>query len=182
MDGTALIYGALGLVVAAAQALRTPDRVTAPRLVAWAVAWPFFAPWVLARPAAGPAPSRLEGARRALAPLERRLVEMDALLASPEFDPARVEAALAELRGRGVPDDDPRVQSVRARARNIARLRRMRETAGADIERALLRLEEMVGHLRLLRFTDGAGAAEVVALLDETAAVVRALGEAPWLA
>jgi hypothetical protein len=171
-----------------------------------AVFWPFFAPGLLAAratpvphaPQARIAEARLlaalekvEGiAEEVLAPevarvraitgqlgsMERRVAEMDELLRSPEFDPAAAKAALESLALRAVLDDDPRVQSVRARLRNLERLRTLRDRTASDLERVCLKLEEMSSHLQLLKFA-GRPDAEVVRLVKDIAESVEGVTE-----
>ncbi len=111
-----------------------------------------------------------------LAAMEKRVREMDELLGTSEFDAASARAALDELRGRGLPDDDARVESVRARLRNIERLASMRDRAREDLERVTLKLEEMSLKLKLLKFA-GRSDAEVVHLIKEVAQSVEELTE-----
>jgi hypothetical protein len=120
--------------------------------------------------------ARVRGLDGALAQMEQRLTEMDALLATPEFDPAAAQAALAALEARGVAEDDPRRQSLRARLRNIERLRGMRTRTSEDLERVVLKLEEMGSQLQLLRFAGGSDA-DAVRLLKDIAASVEEVTE-----
>jgi hypothetical protein len=108
--------------------------------------------------------------------MEGRLREMDTLLGSPEFDADRAETVLRGLEGRGYAEDDPRVQSVRARRRNIEQLRQMRDRAGQDLERALLKMEEMRSQVLLLRFANRPET-ELVDLIRDIAATVEGLTE-----
>jgi hypothetical protein len=120
--------------------------------------------------------ARVEKLTESLAAMEGRLREMDTLLGSPEFDADRAETALRGLEGRGYAEDDPRVQSVRARRRNIEQLRQMRDRAGQDLERALLKMEEMRSQVLLLRFANRPET-ELVDLIRDIAATVEGLTE-----
>jgi hypothetical protein len=125
----------------------------------------------------------VERIRRLAEPLRamvRRLEEMDELLASPEFDRGRAEAKLAELDGLAAPDD-PRTQSLRARLRNIERLSEMRAHTRIELERALLRIEEMSAEIALLKFA-GRPDAELLRELKEIADGVEGLAEGLWSA
>ncbi|MHB8877602.1 MAG: hypothetical protein ACYC8T_28255 [Myxococcaceae bacterium] len=121
-----------------------------------------------------PEVARVRAITGQLSSMERRVAEMDELLGSPEFAPAAAEAALRDLAGRGVSDEDPRVQSVRARLRNIERLRALRDRTAGDLERVSFKLEEMSSQLQLLKFA-GRPDAEVVRLVKE---IAESVGEA----
>lgn len=101
---------------------------------------------------AEPELARIRVLSRSMTALEARVHEMDALLGSPEFDLAAAERALDDLVRRGIAEADGRVASVRARLRNIAHLRALRERAAGDLERVCLQLEGIPAQLRLLRF------------------------------
>ena len=242
---TALIYGLLGAVVAAALALRAERAhpfYRGGQVLVWWLLWPLFAPMLLGgrealttplatAPASPAAPSsgggggggdgrpggksgsaldprlraaedrllgalgrldgvthalltpeieRLRGLTGALGGLVKRLAEMDALLGSPEFDARQAAATLEDLRRRGQGDDDARVESVKNRLRNITRLEEMHRRAGEQLERALLKMEEMSSQLLLLQFTEGPEM-DVVDRVREIAASVEGLSEG-WLA
>ena len=90
-----------------------------------------------------------------LAAMQRRIAEMDALLESDEFDAEQAEATLRRLADDpDVADDDERIESVRARLRNIQRLHNMRRRARQNLDRAVLKMEEMASQILLLRFAD----------------------------
>lgn len=87
--------------------------------------------------------------------MERRIAEMDALLESSEFDRRQAEHTLRRLvDDPGIDEDDQRVESVRARLRNIERLNAMRDSARRDLDRAVLKMEEMISQILLLQFAD----------------------------
>ncbi|MCC7381982.1 MAG: hypothetical protein IT384_09140 [Deltaproteobacteria bacterium] len=112
--------------------------------------------------------------------MAHRLAEMDALLAAPEFDreqAARRFAAL-ESSARG---DDPRLETLRARLRNIDRLERMRAQTETALDRALLELEELGAQVRLLKFA-GRTDEEVLERLRAIAAGIEGLAEELWSA
>jgi len=168
--------------------------------------WPVFAPFLLApaRPAAAGTPparaardrlvgalgqveglaadvlrpevARLRGLVDAVGKMEARVAEMDALLATPEFDRAAASGQLEALARRGLPPEDARVQSVQARLRNMERLVAMRERTAADLERVVLQLEEVGSRLQLLKFA-GRPDAELVELLQSVASSVEEVTE-----
>src|SRR5262249_46324212 len=97
----------------------------------------------IAEEALAPEVARLHALRGSLASMGRRLAEIDEVLASAEFDKGRMDATLRDLAARGESDADSRVASVRVRLRNVERLRVMRARTADDLERALLKIEEM---------------------------------------
>ncbi len=119
---------------------------------------------------------RLRGLVEAVGKMETRVAEMDALLATPEFDRAAASGQLEALARRGLPPEDARVQSVQARLRNMERLAAMRERTAADLERVVLQLEEMGSRLQLLKFA-GRPDAELVELLQSVASSVEEVTE-----
>lgn len=123
-----------------------------------------------------PEVARLRGLVDAVGRMEARVAEMDALLATPEFDRAGAGAQLETLSRRGLTAEDARVQSVQARLRNMERLAAMRERTAADLERVVLQLEEMGSRLQLLKFA-GRPDAELVALLQSVASSVEEVTE-----
>jgi hypothetical protein len=123
-----------------------------------------------------PEVARLRGLVDAMGKMEARVAEMDALLGTPEFDRAVAAGQLEALSRRGLPPEDPRVQSVQARLRNMERLGAMRERTAADLERVVLQLEEMGSRLQLLKFA-GRPDAELVELLQSVAASVEEVTE-----
>ena len=124
-----------------------------------------------------PEVARVRALGGSLGSMAKRLREIDELLGSPEFDEPRVQAALAGLEARGHGGDDPRVLSVRSRLRNIDRLRAMRARTSDDLERALLKIEEMASQMLLLKFA-GKPDAEVVGLIKDIADSVDSITEA----
>ncbi|HEX8697401.1 MAG TPA: hypothetical protein VF815_01060, partial [Myxococcaceae bacterium] len=123
-----------------------------------------------------PEVARLRGLVDAVGKMEARVAEMDALLATPEFNRAAASEQLEALAKRGLPPEDPRVQSVHARLRNMERLAEMRERTAADLERVVLQLEEMGSRLQLLKFA-GRPDAELVELLQSVASSVEEVTE-----
>jgi hypothetical protein len=217
--GTLVIYIVLGLVVAAATALRD-ERPAALRLAflftAGVLFWPFLAPSLFGGAAASPASApaadgplapRIQAAEDqvlaalakvkggvaagALAPeaarvrhlagslraLATRLGEIDATLRAPELDAAKLEERLAALGARGGGEGDARAQSLRARLRNVERLRALRARTHDDLERALFKMEEITSQMLLLKFA-GRPDAEVASLIDEIAEGVEGVAEA----
>jgi DNA repair ATPase RecN len=123
-----------------------------------------------------PEVARVHGLAGAMAAMEQRVREMDTLLATAEFDAAAATSALVQLESRGLAEDDPRLESVRSRLRNIDRLRQMRNRTGDDLERIVLKLEEMSSQLRLLEFA-GRSDAELVQVVKEIADSVQEVTE-----
>jgi hypothetical protein len=123
-----------------------------------------------------PEVARVHGLAGSMASMERRVREMNELLASPEFDMGAADGALAQLEARGLAEDDPRLQSVKSRLRNIERLRQMRDRTADDLERIILKLEEMSSQLRLLKFA-GRSDAELVRMIKDIADSVQEVTE-----
>jgi len=123
-----------------------------------------------------PEVARLRGLVDAMGKMEARVAEMDALLATPEFNRALASEQLEALSRRGLGPEDARMQSVQARLRNMERLAAMRERTAADLERVVLQLEEMGSRLQLLKFA-GRPDAELVELLQSVAASVEEVTE-----
>jgi hypothetical protein len=131
-----------------------------------------------------------------LAAMARRVGEMDELLATGEFDQERAQAALEAIGQQEDQQEDgadpdtadmhtadmhaadmqARRDSVRARLRNIRRLKQMRHASSADLERAILKIEEISSQIRLLRFADRPEH-EVSGLIQDIAATVEGLSE-----
>jgi hypothetical protein len=219
--GTAIIYTLLGLVVAAATALRE-ERPSRGRIAflftLGALFWPLFAPVLLGGAGAPRASDSREGsesgssariraaeadmlaalakvkggvAGEAMAPeaakvrdlagglraMAVRIGEIDEALAAPGLDPAAIEAQLADLAARGGTEADPRALSLRARLRNVERLRALRARTGDDLERALFKMEEITSQILLLKFA-GRPEAEVAELIDGIAGSVEGITEA----
>ncbi len=123
-----------------------------------------------------PEVERVHGLAGALHGMGRRLVEMDRLLATPEFSRTRTEALAKELEERCVREDDPRRESIRARAKNIERLAIMRARLSEDLDRALFKMEEMSSQMVLLNFA-GRPEAEVVHMIKDIAASIEGVAE-----
>jgi hypothetical protein len=113
----------------------------------------------------------VRGLLGALASMETRLGEMDALLATAEFDAAAAERTIAELAREAVAASDPRSEAARAKKRQAARLQAMRTTTAHELARALGRLEELVAQLKLLRFAAKADATALATIRDIADAV-----------
>jgi hypothetical protein len=118
--------------------------------------------------------ARVRGLLGALAAMEVRLGEMDALLGTSEFDDAAAERDLARLTKEAVSEGDPRIASAQARKRHALQLKTMRAKTAADFERALLRVDELASRLRLLRFAgrDDGDTLETIRDVAETIAGV----------
>ena len=123
-----------------------------------------------------PEAMRVKSLAGQMSAMARRVREMDELLATSEFDEGRAQAALADLAARGVAPEDPRTQSVRSRLRNIERLRAMRVTTSEDLERIILKLEDMSAQIKLLKFA-GRPDAEVVKMIKDIADSVEGVTE-----
>jgi hypothetical protein len=123
-----------------------------------------------------PEVTRVRGLAGSMASMARRVRDMDALLASQEFDPGVARAALQALAARGVGDADPRAQSIRARLRNIERLEGMRARTADDLERIVLKLEEMSSQIHLLKFA-GRSDEELVGMIKGIAESVAQAAE-----
>lgn len=92
---------------------------------------------------------------KSLRKMNGRLEEMETLLASDEFDAQQAEQTLRELLDDpDIGDSDERIESVRARLRNIERLETMRDNTRHNLDRALLKMEEMISQILLLQFAD----------------------------
>ncbi|HEY8211231.1 MAG TPA: hypothetical protein VIG99_27295 [Myxococcaceae bacterium] len=126
--------------------------------------------------AVGPEVARVRLVTGQVAAMERRVREIDQLLATEEFDLAAAREALARIAARGIPESDPRYQSLQVRVRNIERLQGIRERTLEDLEKISLKLEEMSSRLKLLRFA-GRPDAEVVQLFKEVADSVEEVTE-----
>ncbi len=118
---------------------------------------------------------------RSLAKMDQRAREMDELLQSPEFDLTRAQDTLTTLLAhtKNTPNPttpDTRTDSIRARIRNIERLQTMRERTRTDIERAVLKMEEMSSQILLLRFADHPET-DMAHLILEISATVDGLSE-----
>ncbi len=114
---------------------------------------------------------------RSLAKMDERAREMDELLQSPEFDPISAQTALNTLLEHTKnTEKDTRTESIRARIRNINRLQTMRERTRTDIERAVLKMEEMSSQILLLRFAD-CPETDMANIISDISATVDGLSE-----
>ncbi len=118
--------------------------------------------------------TQIDAMVRSLDAAEHRLQEMEELLHSHEFDMTQVDAALSDLHNKGYDDGEPRVRSLQARRRNIERLRIMRDRTRDELERALVKLEEISSQVLLLRFADQPET-KLSSLLKEVAGNVEGL-------
>lgn len=121
---------------------------------------------------------RVRGLSSQLTGMIRRLEEMDRLLSSPEFDRKEAEQRLAELTSRAQ-KDDPRIESLEARLRNIDRLHAMRARTHAELERALLMIEDLAARAVLLELA-GRPDMEVVQHIKDIADGVQRIAEGLW--
>jgi hypothetical protein len=123
-----------------------------------------------------PEVARIRGLAIALRGMAKRLSEMDELLKTPELSLERASELLAELSAGGKAADDARVESVRARIKNIERLGAMKRRSADELERALFKMEEMSSQIVLLKFA-GRPEAEVLQMIKEIAASVEGVAE-----
>ena len=130
----------------------------------------------LAEEVLAPEVRRVHDLTSAMGAMSRRIAEMEALLSTPQFAPDAAEAQLRELTSRGVPEDDARVESVRSRLRNVERLRTLRDRTRADLERILLKLEEMASQLHVLKFA-GRPEGELLRAIKDIADGVESIAE-----
>ncbi len=124
----------------------------------------------------GPEMERVRELTGSLGIMSRRIGEMDELLATDEFDEERAHKALETICAEDEPDNRARRDSVQARLRNIRRLKQMRQALSADLDRAILEIEEISSQIRLLRFADRPEH-EVSGLIQDIAATVEGLSE-----
>jgi DNA repair ATPase RecN len=120
--------------------------------------------------------ARVHGLARALRAMAKREREMEELLATPELSIERAKALLEDLAARNGQGDDTRLESVRARMKNIERLAAMKRRYGDELERALLKMEEMSSHMVLLKFADRPES-EVLSMIKDIAASVECVAE-----
>jgi hypothetical protein len=118
--------------------------------------------------------TQIDAMVRSLDTAEHRLQEMEEMLHSREFDMVQVDTALHDLRGKGYDDEEPRVRSLCARRRNIERLQTMRDRTRDELDRALVKLEEISSQVLLLRFADQPET-KLASLLKEVAGNVDGL-------
>jgi hypothetical protein len=122
-----------------------------------------------------PEVERVRSLMDSLDDMARRRDDMESMLDEPQFDRERATAVLCELDASDMPDEAHR-ESVRNRIRHIERLETMHASLSRDIERTLLKLEEMTSQIRLLRFADSP-AEEVSNLVRDITSTVEGLSE-----
>lgn len=127
--------------------------------------------------AMAPEAARVRDVASGLRALAARVVEIEEALRAPGLDCAAIEAQLADVATRGGEESDPRAQSLRARLRNVERLRALRTRTGEDLERSLFKMEEITSQMLLLKFA-GRPEAEVAELIDGIADSVEGVTEA----
>jgi hypothetical protein len=128
----------------------------------------------LAEGVINPQLTQIEAMVRSLDVAEHRLQEMEEMLHSREFNMARVDVALHDMRDKGYDDEELRVRSLHARRRNIERLQTMRDRTRDELDRALIKLEEISSQVLLLRFADQPET-KLASLLKEVAGNVDGL-------
>ena len=84
--------------------------------------------------------------------MQARAERLEQMTRSPEFDPAQVVELRDRLLSQGLAKDDPRLQSVVGRGRNIQQLHRMRAQALGEVERVVLGLDELASQVALMQF------------------------------
>lgn len=131
----------------------------------------------IAGEAMAPEAAKVKDLANGLRSMAARLVEIDEALRAPGLDTAVIEAQLADVAARGGGESDPRAQSLRARLRNVERLRALRGRTGEDLERSLFKMEEITSQMLLLKFA-GRPEAEVAELIDGIAGSVEGVTEA----
>ncbi len=125
----------------------------------------------------GPKLESVHDLSRSLHRMEARQAEMDALLESDEFDRHSAEQALQRLLDDpDVADDDPRLDSLRSRLRNIDRLHRMSHRTRRDLQQALLKMEEMNSQILLLQFAEQRSE-QIADHIQEIASTIEGLSE-----
>ena len=127
--------------------------------------------------AMAPEAARVRDVASGLRALAARVVEIEEALRAPGLDSAAIEAQLEGVAARGADESDPRAQSLRARLRNVERLRTLRARTGEDLERSLFKMEEITSQMLLLKFA-GRPEAEVAELIEGIADSVEGVTEA----
>ena len=127
--------------------------------------------------AMAPEAAKVRDLASGLRAMAARVVEIEEALRAPGLDPAAIDAQLADVAARGGAESDPRAQSLRARLRNVERLRALRGRTSDDLERALFKMEEITSQMLLLKFA-GRPEAEVAELIDGIAGSVEGVTEA----
>jgi hypothetical protein len=127
--------------------------------------------------AMAPEAKRVRDLANGLRAMAARVVEIEEALRAPGLDPAAIEAQLTDVAARGGAESDPRAQSLRARLRNVERLRALRGRTGDELERSLFKMEEITSQMLLLKFA-GRPEAEVSELIDGIADSVEGATEA----
>ena len=168
-------YLAVGVAIAlgAAVARRLSSAADAILLVGM---WPLWAPLALARPAHGAGAADDPRERELLAALARakdsplasvlpdadnarvlaarlreagvRLVDLDAVLARPDFDPAAAEQRAAELAARGAMTA---AATAQRRVRTLGQLRALRERYRAELDEVHELIAQLVAQAELVR-------------------------------
>jgi hypothetical protein len=127
--------------------------------------------------AMAPEAARVRELVGALQAMAARLAKLEKAPGLPELEEQAARRALDDLAGRGRGPEDARVASLRTRLRNIERLRAMRARTADDLERALLKMEEITSQVLLLKFA-GRPDAEVAELVSEIAEGVADMTDA----
>lgn len=167
------LYLVLGVGLAAAAVLkaRTAGWLDAGLLFLF---WPLYGPFLLVAPRPTATPLSLgEGMAQRLEGLERRVAEIDGVLAQPDFHLGEAEARRSRLLEAG---DAPAAARVTGRIESIQRLAGVR----ADLLRGLAEARELMAQLRVqqevMRMTGGSSD-EVRGLLLELESRVEALDD-----
>lgn len=166
--------------------------------VLWIVLWPVYAPFrlqALASPLTGldggfsaalaeaaatplapllPDPTAMMTLSRRLLLAQRRIAEIDGLLARPEFDAERAQARQRALEDK---TGSPRaVASAAGRLQNIRRLQGMRARCEADLDEIRELLDQLRTHVELVRLA-GAVDAAAADLLGELVGKIEGLDQ-----
>lgn len=185
-------YAAMGVVLAIVRALGA--RSSPGDVVMLVVLWPLAAPLLLAgrtaperdeleraieRASASPLASILPDAETVRVLQARlheagaRLVELDALLARPDFDPADAERRALELAARGA---TAAASTAQLRVRTLGQLRELRERYRAELEEVRELIAQLVTQAELVRLQPSIAHASGE-LVRELVARVESLGE-----
>lgn len=185
-------YAAIGVVLAVVRALGA--RSSPGDVVMLVVLWPLAAPLLLAgrtaperdeleraieRASASPLASILPDAETVRVLQARlheagaRLVELDALLARPDFDPADAERRALELAARGA---TAAASTAQLRVRTLGQLRELRERYRAELEEVRELIAQLVTQAELVRLQPSIAHASGE-LVRELVARVESLGE-----
>ncbi len=187
IEAWAVVYVVVGLGAAAARAAR--GRREPLDLILLVVCWPVYGAFawgdVPVRPgplaALLPAPGVVEALARRVAVAAARVAEMDAVLAQPDLEPARLAARVRALEAAG---GAGAAEAATRTLRTVERLVAVRARAQDELAEAQERLRQLDAQTRIVQVA-GPGAADLRGLVDELDARVDRLDAAledPYLA